>query len=90
MPAEIWEPQLRYFSRTHKVVALDPRSQGRSDKPLEGNFVERRAQDIQELLSHLGPEPAVLVGWSLAVIELLQLIDRRDRGDGLDFFIRVR
>lgn len=76
MPGDIWEEQLRYFSRTHRVVALDPRSQGRSDSAVEGNFVDRRAQDIQELLSHLGAEQVVLVGWSLAVAELLQLIER--------------
>jgi non-heme chloroperoxidase len=29
-PAEIWEPQLVHFAATHRVVALDPRSQGRS------------------------------------------------------------
>ena len=28
-PAWIWEPQLRYFSKKYRVVALDPRSQGK-------------------------------------------------------------
>src|SRR5439155_20800358 len=40
MPAEIWEPQLRYFVRSHRVIALDPRSQGASDRVSEGNFVD--------------------------------------------------
>ncbi len=26
LPADIWEPQLRYFARSTRVVALDPRS----------------------------------------------------------------
>lgn len=30
MPAEIWQPQLEYFSPDYCVVALDPRSQGSS------------------------------------------------------------
>src|SRR5207253_9838612 len=63
MPAEIWEPQLRYFVRSHRVIALDPRSQGASDRVSEGNFVDRRAQDVHELLRHLGAQPVVLVGW---------------------------
>ena len=31
MPADIWEPQLRYFSHPHRVVGVDPRSQGASE-----------------------------------------------------------
>ena len=28
MPAEIWEKQIAHFAKTHRVVAMDPRSQG--------------------------------------------------------------
>ena len=34
--AEFWAPQMRHFAGSHRVVALDPRSQGDSDKPAEG------------------------------------------------------
>lgn len=71
MPAWIWELQLRYFGATHRVVALDPRGQGRSERPTEGYHATRRGRDICELLEHLGSEPAVVVGWSLAVQEAL-------------------
>lgn len=71
IPAEIWEPQLRHFASSHRVVALDPRSQGRSQKVTDGHYLSRRGQDIGELLEHLGAEPAVVVGWSLSVLELL-------------------
>lgn len=71
MPAWIWEPQLRYFGATHRVVALDPRGQGRSEKPTEGYHATRRGRDICELLEHLGGEPAVVVGWSLGMQEAL-------------------
>jgi microsomal epoxide hydrolase len=71
MPAWIWEPQLRYFGATYRVVALDPRGQGRSEKPTEGYHSTRRARDICELLEHLGGEPAVAVGWSLGMQEVL-------------------
>src|SRR5262249_37875259 len=76
MPAEIWEPQLRHFIASPRVVALDPRSQGPSDKPSEGNSVARRARDIQELLGHLGRTPSVVVGWSLGAHEVLQLVEQ--------------
>jgi len=69
MPAEIWVPQLRHFASTHRVVALDPRGHGRSEKPTYGYHPLRRSRDIGELLEHLGGEPAVVAGWSLGVPE---------------------
>lgn len=71
MPAEVWEPQLRHFADAHRVIALDPRSQGRSEKTTEGHHLSRRARDIGELIEHLDTAPAVLAGWSLGVAEVL-------------------
>src|SRR2546428_270462 len=64
MPADIWEPQLRYFVRSHRVIALDPRSQGASERVSEGNFVRRHAQDVHELLHHLGTGAPLCVAWT--------------------------
>jgi non-heme chloroperoxidase len=75
MPAEIWQPQIDYFSRTYHVVAVDPRSQGESDKPAQGNYPGGRAQDYKELIDHLGVSSVVMVGWSLAVSEALTYVD---------------
>jgi non-heme chloroperoxidase len=74
MPAEIWQPQLEHFSKSYRVVAVDPRSQGASDKPPEGNYPGRRAQDYKELIDHLGGSPVMMVGWSLAVHEALTFV----------------
>ncbi len=71
MPAWIWQDQIRYFAGHYHVVALDPRSQADSEKVSEGNFPERRARDIKELVDELKLGPVVLVGWSLAVSDLL-------------------
>lgn len=76
MPAEIWSEQIQEFSKRYRVVALDPRSQGRSEKVTEGHYPERRARDVYELVQQLGLEPAVLVGWSLGVPELLTYVDQ--------------
>jgi len=73
-PAEIWEPQLAHFAATHRVVALDPRSQGRSAKTTEGHHLVRRGKDIGELIEHLGAAPVVVVGWSLGVLEILTYV----------------
>jgi non-heme chloroperoxidase len=74
MPAEIWQPQIEFFSKSYRVVAVDPRSQGASDKSPEGNYPSRRAQDYKELIDHLGGSPVVMVGWSLAVHETLTFV----------------
>jgi microsomal epoxide hydrolase len=71
MPAWIWDAQIRHFGEHYHVIALDPRSQGDSDKVSDGNYPERRAQDVKELVENLKLGPAVLVGWSLAVSDLL-------------------
>jgi non-heme chloroperoxidase len=71
MPGWIWEPQIRHFSELFHVVALDPRSQGESNSGTEGNSTQRRAKDVKEFVEHLHLAPALLVGWSLAVPELL-------------------
>lgn len=71
MPADVWDHQVRHFAGTHRVVALDPRGQGRSEKVSYGYHPSRRALDIGELLEHLGGDPAVVVGWSLGVQEVV-------------------
>lgn len=71
MPAEIWQPQIEYFGRAYRVIAFDPRGQGRSQVARSGYVPERRARDIKELLDAIGREPVVLVGWSLGVLESL-------------------
>lgn len=76
MPAEIWEPQIRHFAQHYRVVALDPRSQGESAQATEGHYPERRAQDIKELVDRLRLAPAVFVGWSMAVPELLTYVEQ--------------
>jgi microsomal epoxide hydrolase len=75
LPADLWLPQLGFFAATHAVYALDPRGQGESDTPEAGYTVDRRAADIDEFLQRLA-QPAVLVAWSLAGLEALQLAHR--------------
>ena len=76
MPAEIWENQIAYFAKNYRVIAIDPRSQGDSDKPHEGDFPERRARDYKELLDGIGARVPVLVGWSMGVHEILTYVDQ--------------
>jgi microsomal epoxide hydrolase len=57
-------------------VALDPRSQGKSDRPANGDYPERRATDIREVIDRLKLAPTVLVGWSLGATEAMSYVDQ--------------
>jgi non-heme chloroperoxidase len=71
MPAWIFDKQITEFSRHYHVVAFDPRGQGDSTITPSGYEPGRRGQDIADLLAQLGPEPVLLVGWSLGVLDTL-------------------
>ena len=74
MPAWIFQAQLAGLARAgYHAVALDPRGQGDSDVPLDGYNHVRRGQDIAELIQRL-PQPVVLVGWSLGVLDSLAYV----------------
>jgi microsomal epoxide hydrolase len=74
MPAWIFEAQIRAFSQSYRVVAFDPRSQGDSEVAATGHDPWRRGQDIAELLALQGPDPVLLVGWSLGVLDSLAYV----------------
>jgi microsomal epoxide hydrolase len=76
MPAWIWQKQIDEFSKRYHVVAVDPRSQGESDKPSYGHLPETRARDYKELVDHLGLKQPVLVGWSMGCGELLKYVEQ--------------
>ncbi len=76
MPAWIWEKQIDAFSKKYHVVAVDPRSQGESDKPGYGHTPEIRARDYKQLVDHLSLKQPVLVGWSMACVELMKYVEQ--------------
>src|SRR3989442_11751444 len=50
---------------------MEPRSYGLSSQTTEGNYPEAHARDVQAALDRLQFRPAVLVGWSLGVDDVL-------------------
>src|ERR1700693_1365107 len=76
MPAWIWQKQIDEFSKKYHVIAVDPRSQGESDKPTYGHLPETRARDYNELVDRLGLRQPVLVGWSMACGELIKYAEQ--------------
>ncbi len=76
LPGQIFEPQIRHFARNHRVVAMDPRSQGLSDRPDEGHYPEARGRDVQAVIEGLDLAPVVPVCWSLAVAECVAMAEQ--------------
>ncbi len=76
MPAWIWQKQIDEFAKKYHVIAVDPRSQGESDKPTVGHLPETRSRDYKELVDHLGLKQPVLVGWSMACGELVKYAEQ--------------
>jgi non-heme chloroperoxidase len=74
MPAWIWMPQLKAFSRRYHVIAFDPRGQGDSAAPASGYEPTRRGRDVAELVARQGGQKVVVVAWSLGVLDTLAAI----------------
>lgn len=76
MPAAVFDLQLAALSGEFRVLALDPRSQGQSDLTSNSHDPKRRTQDILEFLAATGTHDFILAGWSLGVMEVLDLLAR--------------
>lgn len=66
------------LARSHRIVALDNRNHGQSDKPQPGG--SGRAQDVVELMDHLNIERAHIHGYSMGggiTGQLLAMIPQR-------------
>ncbi|KTG11549.1 hypothetical protein AUR64_03345 [Haloprofundus marisrubri] len=66
MSHRVWESQVKaLLDADYRVVTPDLRGHGSSDKPVSPYTAEMYADDVDALLSALGIERCVLVGWSL-------------------------
>jgi len=74
--ADIWRHQIDTFSKTYRVIAFDPRSEGESTKTTSGNTPENRAHDLHVLLERLGVRHPVLIGWSQGVQDIAAYVER--------------
>ena len=66
-----WKHQISFFSKKFKVVALDMRGYGETERPIqvEEYRIEKLARDVTELIDSLGQKKATVVGhdWGGAV-----------------------
>ena len=60
-----WDVLAQALSKDHRVLAMDLRGRGLSDKPPTGYSIETHCNDIKALIKNLGLNKAVLMGHSL-------------------------
>ncbi|MFF3909358.1 alpha/beta fold hydrolase [Streptomyces sp. NPDC001848] len=75
--ASHWAPTARRLAERHRVVALDQRGHGRSDKPADGYTREAYIDDAEAALEQLGLAPAVLIGHAMGALTAWQLAAKR-------------
>lgn len=68
-----WERQVPVFADSHRVVAVDLRGHGQSEKPPGPYTIELFSDDVAGLISHLELAPVDLVGISLGGMVSFQL-----------------
>lgn len=69
-----WQPQLAAFQDRYRVIAVDVRGHGQSEKPPGPYSMKLFAQDMAALLDHLGHDAAHLVGLSLGGMLAFQMM----------------
>jgi pimeloyl-ACP methyl ester carboxylesterase len=79
-----WAHQIFAFARSHRVLAVDHRGHGLSDRPPRGYAITEMAADLVAVLDDAGVDRAVLVGDSMGGMVAVQTaLDAPDRVEGL-------
>lgn len=68
----IWYYQVFPFALTNKVIVIDHRGHGRSDKPREGYAIQQHAQDVAAVMDAAKADRAVMVGNSIGGMMVMQ------------------
>ncbi len=84
-----WDVVASALSPAHRVLAMDLRGRGGSDKPSRGYSLEHHLEDIRSFMEHMGLGRAVIMGHSLGAFislvfgaEFPDLVDRIVLVDG--------
>ena len=61
----MWQPAIPYFQDRYRLILVDLRGHGKSDRPESGYHVEQMARDVAGIMHHLQLERAHIVGSSM-------------------------
>lgn len=79
LTSEMWKEQIPYFAaRGFRVIAFDPRSQGKTTQTETGNTYRQHAADLYAFLLKVRAEHCFLVAWDSAVNTVLEYVSSPD------------
>jgi pimeloyl-ACP methyl ester carboxylesterase len=70
----MWGDQIEAFAPTHRIIAVDLRGHGESDKPDQDYDIEGFADDMAWLIREIGLDRPVLIGHSMGGVTTLNLL----------------
>jgi non-heme chloroperoxidase len=78
---QVWDREVRVLTEQgHRVLCVDQRGHGRSDKPLHGYEVDQLARDLETVLDRCEVTDATLVGWSFGGQVAFRVAASADKG----------
>ncbi|KDN82263.1 hydrolase [Kitasatospora cheerisanensis KCTC 2395] len=78
--AAMFRHQVEALAPGRRVVTVDFRGHGRSEKPRHGYRIARLARDVLELADHLGLESFDALGWSMGASVWWSFVDQYGTG----------
>jgi len=76
MTSKFFKKQQSYFKDNYRVIAYDPRGQGKSSKTSNGNTYATHADDLDGIIKAMGLKGVVLVGWSSGCATMYEYVKR--------------
>ncbi len=71
---EVFNPQINYFSEKHKVVTLDARGTGESDKPKEEYTVDLHVNDLASVIDSSKEKNIILIAFSAGGLTAIKYV----------------
>src|SRR2546429_451745 len=76
----MWKNNLPYLARYFRIIAMDPRGNGRSDRPLAGYDFATRYGDMKAVLEATARSPVAVVAFSCAsMLAVKYAVEHSDR-----------
>ncbi|MCA1065294.1 alpha/beta hydrolase [Rossellomorea aquimaris] len=85
---EVFNEQVKHFSKTHRTIVIDPRSHGRSTMTVHGNDYVTHGTDLRKVLKQLKVENPILVGWSFGCLTVWEYI-RQFGAEGIQSIVLI-
>lgn len=76
MSCEVFGHQVEELARDFRVVAFDPRGQGRSSRGTDGHHYRQQGDDVAAVIDALGLDGVHLVGWSYGALAAYAYVER--------------